>query len=108
VLKLCSDFNPYADRSSIFLNGTRTISLIDAFLRNDKPPEVKPGDCYRRAHESGLRETATVLDLCKDPLGIPHVRFRVRFERPACEESETTLRMLALGAFCRAYRERQA
>ncbi len=49
-----------------------------------------------------------MLDLCNDLLGIPHVRFRVRFERPTCEESETTLRMLALGAFRRVYLERQA
>jgi len=82
------------------------MSLMDAFHRHDKTPEIKPGDCYRRAHGLGLKETATVLDLRNDPLGIPHVRFCVRFERQASENSDTTFRMLALGAFLTAYRER--
>jgi hypothetical protein len=81
------------------------MSLIDAFSRKEQN-EVKPGDSYRRDHGKGLMETATVLDLRNDPLGIPHVRFRVRFERAASEHIETGLRMLALGAFRAVYRER--
>jgi hypothetical protein len=84
------------------------MSLIDAFHRRDNTPDIKPGDCYRRAHGRGLWETVTVLDLRNDALGIPHVRFCVRFERRASEQSETTFRMLALGAFRTAYRERLA
>jgi hypothetical protein len=83
------------------------MSLMDAFRCRDKTPEIKPGDCYGRAHRLGLKETATVLDLRNDALGIPHVRFCVRFERRASEHSETTFRMLALGAFRTAYRQRQ-
>jgi hypothetical protein len=82
------------------------MSLMDAFHRRDKVPEIKPGDCYRRARGLGLRETATVLDLRNDALGIPHVRFSVRLERRASEHSETTFRMLALGAFRNVYSER--
>ena len=84
------------------------MSLMDAFTRQDKKPDIKPGECYRRSHGLGLMETATVLDLRNDPLGIPHVRFCVRFERQTSEHSETTLRILALGAFRSAYRERLA
>lgn len=80
--------------------------LRDAFSRRPDAPEVKPGDAYRRSHGMGLTETATVLDLRTDPLGIPHVRFRVEFERAACESGETSQRVLALGAFLAAYRER--
>ena len=80
------------------------MSLKDA--RRDQTPDIKPGDCSSRAHGLGLKETATVLDLRNDPLGIPHVRFCVRFERRASEQSETTFRLLALGAFRSVYRER--
>jgi len=83
------------------------MSLMDAF-HSDKTPEIKPGECYSRAHALGLKETATVLDLRNDPLGIPHVRFSVRFERQASMHCETTFRLLALGAFRSAYRERLA
>jgi hypothetical protein len=84
------------------------MSLMDAFQRNDKTPDVKPGECYSRAHGLGLKETVTVLDLRNDHLGIPHVRFCVRFERQASEHKEETFRMLGLGAFRNAYRERVA
>ena len=84
------------------------MSLMDAFHRQDTTNEIKPGDCYCRTHGLGLKETATVLDLRNDPVGIPHVRFCVRFERQASEHSETTFRMLALAAFRSAYRERIA
>ncbi|MBV9522709.1 MAG: hypothetical protein JO010_07950 [Alphaproteobacteria bacterium] len=80
------------------------MSLIDAFTRNRNQPEIKPGDSYRRAHGKGVTETATVVDLRTDPLGIPHVRFQVRFEREASEHIETATRILAVGAFRNVYR----
>jgi len=76
--------------------------LTGAF-KSRKPADVKPGDLYRRPHGKGLVETATVLDLRTDQLGIPHVRFNVRFEREASEHIETAQRMLALGAFLTVY-----
>jgi hypothetical protein len=77
--------------------------LKAVFRRHPRQIEVKPGDCYRRPHGRGVTETATVLDLRTDTLGIPHVRFQVRFEREASEHIETGLRMLALAAFRNAY-----
>jgi hypothetical protein len=71
-------------------------------FRGNKTAEVKPGDCYRRTHGKGVTETATVLDLRTDPLGIQHVRFFVRFER-AREHIDSGHRILALGAFRNAY-----
>src|ERR1700737_4111801 len=87
-------------------SGHSQMSLMDAFHRQDKTPEIKPGGSYSRNHGLGLKETATVLDLRNDPLGIPHVRFCVRFERQASAHIETIFRMLALGAFRSVYRER--
>jgi hypothetical protein len=79
------------------------MSLIDAFSRHRHQPEIKPGDRYRRSHGKGMMETATVVDLRTDHLGIPHVRFHVRFEREASEHIETATRILALGAFRNVY-----
>ncbi|HZS81686.1 MAG TPA: hypothetical protein VFA50_02365 [Stellaceae bacterium] len=79
------------------------MSLIDAFTRHRQQPEIKPGDSYRRSHGKGVMETATVVDLRTDHLGIPHVRFQVRFERDASEHIETAMRILALGAFRNVY-----
>lgn len=77
--------------------------LRDAFKSHGTQPEVKPGDCYRRSHGKGVMETAIVVDLRTDTLGIPHVRFHVRFERDASEHIETSTRILALGAFRNTY-----
>jgi hypothetical protein len=82
------------------------MSLMEAFGRS-RQVEVKPGECYRRAH-GGITETVTVLDLKTDPVGIPHVRFRVQFERTTSDHTETAFRMLALGAFRSVYRDRLA
>jgi hypothetical protein len=84
------------------------MSFIDAFSRHRKHPDVRPGDRYCRHHGKGVVETATVVDLRNDPLGIPHVRFQVSFEREASEHTETSVRILALGAFRSAYCARPA
>ncbi len=65
-------------------------------------PELKPGDSYRRPRRDRVAETATVLTLCADPVGIPHVRFNV------AGRLEGGMRILALRAFCEAYSERVA
>jgi len=62
---------------------------------------VLSGGGARGAFQVGVWEV-----LRNDPLGIPHVRYCVRFERQTSEHSETNLRMLALGAFRSVYRER--
>jgi len=82
--------------------------LMDQFQRTSHGPEVKPGESYRRTHGKGVTETVTVLDLRNDPLGIPHVRFSIRFDRDASEASETAQRILSLRSFRDVYRERLA
>ena len=68
--------------------------------------ELKPGDSYRRQHRHRFVETATVVDLRSDPVGIPHVRFVVKFERPDAGRVEGGSRILALRSFVSNYRER--
>ena len=46
---------------------------------------MREGSFYRHNDPSGLRETAEVLHVGPDPMGITHVRFRVLVERD-CEQ----------------------
>ncbi len=82
-------------------------SLLRRFGWNEPPQEVvKPGSSYRRSRGDHFTETATVLDLRSDSLGIPHVRFAVAFDRPSAGRYEGGLRILALRSFIDVYRER--
>jgi hypothetical protein len=81
------------------------MSLIDLFTRHEASP-IRQGDIYRRSHPQGVMETATVLSLARDMLGIPHVRFQVRFERRTSTHIDTATRVLAMSAFEAAYRNR--
>jgi hypothetical protein len=70
------------------------------------PDEVKPGESFRRRHETPLAEIATVLGLREDALGIPHVLFKVDFECSDSNRFEEASRILALDSFLDAYPER--
>ena len=52
-------------------------------------------------------ELVTVTDLRPDPLGIPHVHFKLTFEE-AAGRVEGGRRVLALNSFVAAYNERMA
>jgi hypothetical protein len=84
------------------------MTIKNPLKRHQDSTGVKPGESYRRLLGNRVTETATVLDLRTDPLGIPHVRFRVRFERNATDTIETALRLLAVPAFQTVYRDRLA
>ena len=71
-------------------------------------PDLKPGELYRRPRRDRVAETATVLRLCDDSVGIPHVRFNVAFDHVESGRLEGGMRILALRAFCEAYSERVA
>ena len=70
--------------------------------------ELQPGNRYRRQLASGLSATATVLGLRTDLAGIPHVHFCITIDGSATRLSEGDTRVLALGSFLDAYRERLA
>ena len=72
------------------------------FKRHDPAKDVKTGAIYRRVHHDNIVETAEVLSIGEDSLGIPHVRFRVCFERPPRTFLEDA-RVLALESFTRQY-----
>ncbi|MDD9927028.1 MAG: hypothetical protein OXR03_14485, partial [Rhodospirillaceae bacterium] len=83
-------------------------SLIDGIsrLRRRKAP-VTVGEMFERVHPDRTVETAKVLSVLKDPLGIPHVRYAVTIKKPLRTNSfREGPRLLALEAFSQAYRMR--
>ena len=59
---------------------------VGNFLRphlasNDELPEVRPGGLYRHSDTGNVVETAQVIDVGPDTMGIPHVRYKVLVER---------------------------
>ncbi|MFY9286982.1 MAG: hypothetical protein WAO98_00620 [Alphaproteobacteria bacterium] len=66
---------------------------------------IEEGACYRRRAGGSMVETAEVLEVAKDKMGIPHVRFQLRV---ACGSTGAALeqRTLALDTFYARYRER--
>ena len=83
-----------------------SLSFFRRPIASDQFPELKPGDSYRRPRRDRVAETATVLTLCADPVGIPHVRFNVAFDHVESGRLEGGMRILAVQAFCEAYCER--
>jgi hypothetical protein len=69
------------------------------------PDEVRPGESFRRRQETALVETATVLGLREDLLGIPHVQFKVAIECSDANCFEEASRILAVEAFLDTYPE---
>jgi len=69
------------------------------------PDEVRPGESFRRRQETALVETATVLGLREDLLGIPHVKFKVAIECSDATCFEEASRILAMEAFLETYPE---
>jgi len=80
-------------------------SFIDGIsrLRRRKAP-VAVGEKFERVHPDRTVETAKVLSVVKDPLGIPHVRYAVTIKKPLRTKSfREGPRLLALEAFSQAF-----
>jgi hypothetical protein len=73
--------------------------------RKSPHPNVYPGAVFR--HDAGTAgvETAEVIDVPTDDIGIAHVRFRVRITRGDATFVDEQ-RTLALSSFCARFRER--
>ena len=87
-------------------NISMSLSFFRRPIASEQIPELKPGDSYRRPRRDRVAETATVLTLCADTVGIPHVRFNVAFDHVESGRLEGGMRILAVRAFCEAYCER--
>ncbi len=89
------------------------MSMQDSFLFDGitrlrrRKDTVAVGAKFERVHPDRTVETAKVLSVLKDPLGIPHVRYAVTIKKPLRTNSfREGPRLLALEAFSQAYRMR--
>ena len=88
--------------------GTLDSSLLDglALLRRRKP-QVDIGAQFKRVFRDRTVETAKVLSVMNDSLGIPHVRYALTIKKPQRPlPFREGPRLLALEAFSAAYRVR--
>lgn len=66
---------------------------------------IEVGASYRRLGNGALVETAYVLEVGPDKMGIPHVRFKLQVAR-GTSKSPVETRTLALEAFQSRFKER--
>ena len=65
-----------------------------------KRPEVREGSVFQHKGPGNLIETAKVLDIVPDAMGIPHVRYDLAVERNKMQvDSLTSSRTLNLHSF---------
>jgi hypothetical protein len=67
--------------------------------------DIKPGYRYFRTRRGNVMETATVVDLRGDIVGIPHVHFSLTFEESTIGLIEAGSRVLALPSFVATYQQ---
>jgi hypothetical protein len=80
--------------------------MLAKLFRRDSEPAVEKGCLYRRVRADRMVETAKVIDIHRDSLGIPHVRYHVMLGRIDGVAQQDGPRMLSLASFMQQYRER--
>ena len=78
--------------------------MMNALLNFDA--EVERGALYRRPVSGSVVETAQVIEIAQDRMGIPHVRFQLQVARGT--DARVEQRTLALDIFYARYKERVA
>ena len=74
------------------------------FKQGPDQDTIQAGSVYRRIRRDNTVETATVLAIREDSMGIPHVRYRVSFGRADQHIFEEGPRVLSLACFREQYR----
>ena len=87
--------------------GVRRLTSV-FFARGNWLEFITEGTTFRRRHPGNMCESATVEKIYTDGMGIPHVRFSVRFDEPHRPPMTDGPRNLALKTFCEHYPERSA
>ncbi len=77
------------------------------FKREPEFDTIRAGSVYRRVRRDNTVETATVLAVRDDSLGIPPVRYRVSIGRADNHVFEEGPRVLSLSCFAEHYLERR-
>ncbi|HSR72677.1 MAG TPA: hypothetical protein VLL72_09890 [Kiloniellales bacterium] len=74
------------------------------FGSGERRPEVKVGDVFKAIRDGNIVETAKVLDVAPDSMGVPHVHYEVSIQR-ANQESYEEKRTLGLSSFAERFRK---
>ena len=82
------------------------LKLPVRWRRNDEDlPAVEPGAVFRRVRPNNLIETARVLAVTTDNVGIPHVRVDISVDGPHYARVAQGQRLLSLAAFVSDFTE---
>ena len=68
--------------------------------------EIVEGSLFRRGMGGSMSEIAEVVEVGRDRMGIPHVRFNTHLVRGSYAAQNSEQRTLALESFCARYKER--
>lgn len=72
----------------------------------EKLPDIRPGGIYRHLGPGNITETAKVIDVGPDSMGIPHVRYEVLVERSRVSHTRfAAVRTLNLATFSHHFAE---
>lgn len=77
--------------------------ILSAFVPQGQ--QIEAGATYTRQGTGAFMETAEVLDVAPDKMGIPHVRYQLLVQRGVSKPTVET-RTLSLEAFLGRFRER--
>ncbi len=90
-------------RPAVF--GARAYNALGMFFGATRSKDaIRPGSRFRKVHKDKTVETARVLTVATDMLGIPHVRYELVIERAQRRFVEEP-RILALKTFADTYKE---
>ena len=67
---------------------------------------VEEGALFRRSLGGAMAEIAEVVEIGRDPMGIPHIRYNAYLMRGLVRASAAEQRTLALDSFRARYKER--
>jgi|GEM_PF-1218078 hypothetical protein len=78
--------------------------MIQTFQKGDYG--IEEGALFRRGMGGSMSEIAEVVEIGRDRMGIPHVRFNTHLMRGSYSAQDSEQRTLALDSFCARYKER--
>lgn len=69
------------------------LQVVQWFKSDTRPQDVKVGAVFRNVRRGNIIETAKVLDIAPDSMGVPHVHFTVSIQsaHQHCFEEKRTL-----------------
>ncbi len=85
-------------------NGRKMTSVF--CKRGDAVEYIRPGDVFRRMRASEISETAEIVEVYTDPVGIPHISYDVTFKHASHPVTHEGLRVLTAATFFDHYGQR--